>query len=67
MRPFPHLDQPEFAIFEKLTTPEKIQDFIDILPVNFEPNSDTSRSPLMTLRAHCRIGTLVPRRASPTT
>src|SRR3989344_3210239 len=62
MRPFPHLDQPEFAIFEKLTTPEKIQDFIDILPVNFEPNSDTSRSPLMTLRegrAHCMEGALI--------
>lgn len=39
-----------------LDTPQKIQDFLDDLPVNFEPEGDTCISPLRVLRerrAHC--------------
>ncbi len=48
MRKFPKTRQEEFRLFKKLSTPEKIQDFLDTLPINFE---DTCRSPLETLRA----------------
>lgn len=66
MRPFPsHVvaaHPEEFGVFRRLTTPEKIQDFLDGLNINFEPDGDTSRSPLMTLRrgeAHCMEGALL--------
>lgn len=41
----------ELRVFKKLNTPEKIQDFLDRLPINFETQGDTCRSPLETLRA----------------
>lgn len=53
----------EFAVFKKLSTPGKIQDFLDDrVKINFEKNGDTSRSPLMVLRhheAHCIEGALL--------
>jgi len=46
----------EIQIFEKLKTPQKIQDFLDKLPMNFERDGDTLKSPRRVLRernAHC--------------
>ena len=46
----------EIKIFEKLDTPQKIQDFIEDIPINFEENGDTCKSPRMVLKtwnAHC--------------
>ncbi len=45
-----------------LRTPERIQDFLDALPYNFEENGETCSSPLSTLArgsAHCLEGALV--------
>jgi hypothetical protein len=46
----------ERRLFARLNTPQKIQDFLDSIPVNFEPNGGTMMSPrrLMQARvAHC--------------
>ena len=43
----------EVAIFRKLKTPEKIQDFITAMPINFEPAGDTCRSARNALKANC--------------
>ncbi len=62
MRKFPELDLKEFKIFKKLNAPQKIQDFLVKLPMNFEKKGDTCRSPLMALRhgeAHCLEGALL--------
>jgi hypothetical protein len=51
----------ERAVFRRLTTPEKIQRFLDELPYNKEPHGDTCRSPRRVLRdrtAHCMEGSL---------
>ena len=61
MRPDP-LSAAERAVFRKLTTPEKIQRFIDSLAYNNEPGGPTCRSPRSTLRdrtAHCMEGALL--------
>lgn len=52
----------KFAIFKKLDTPRKVQDFVEALPINFERGGDTCRAPLSALRAgkvHCMEGALV--------
>ena len=62
MRKFPSLDIPEFRVFKKLESPQKIQSFLESLSQNFEPHGGTCRSPLMTLRrgeAHCMEGALL--------
>lgn len=62
MRRFPAPDIQEFRVFRKLNTPEKIQDFLDSLPFNFEKGGDTMRSPKETLchkKAHCLEGALL--------
>lgn len=63
MRPFPTSTREEFAVFKKLDTPRKVQDFIDRdLRMNFEPKRETYRSPLMALRrgeAHCAEGAML--------
>lgn len=49
----------ERAVFAKLNSPTKIQDFLDDLPVNFEMNGETYMSPCRVLRtktAHCFEG-----------
>lgn len=49
-------------ILKKLTTPQKIQDFLDTLPMNHEKNGETYMSVSRTLRekkAHCFEGALV--------
>jgi hypothetical protein len=46
----------EMKLLKGLDTPQKIQDFIDSLDTNFEPDGDTVLSPLRVLRerrAHC--------------
>lgn len=46
----------ELATLRKLSTPQKIQDYLDLLPINFEKHGDTLYSPRMVLRerkAHC--------------
>ena len=51
----------ERRLFARLDTPHKIQDFLDRLPVNFEPDGDTIMSPrrmLQTKVAHCAEGAL---------
>lgn len=62
MREFPFRDLPEFSVFKKLRTPAAVQDFLDTIPINFEPGGQTYRSPLFTLRhksAHCMEGALL--------
>ena len=51
----------ERRLFSRLDTPHKIQDFLDRLPVNFEPDGDTIMSPRRMLQAkvaHCAEGAL---------
>jgi hypothetical protein len=46
----------ELKLLRSLSTPAKIQDFLDKLPTNHEPAGDTCKSPLRVLRtgnAHC--------------
>ena len=56
----------EIALFKKLNTPSKVQDFLNTLPFNFENEKggkrETLKSPLYTLRtksAHCFEGALL--------
>jgi hypothetical protein len=46
----------EHHVFKRLDSPQKVQDFLDKLPANFEPNGDTAMSPRRVLQArvaHC--------------
>lgn len=43
----------ETAIFRKLASPEKIQDFISDMPSNAEPDGDTCYSVRLALRQNC--------------
>lgn len=50
------LNEKEMAILKRLNTPQKIQDFIEKLEINFEKKGDTCMSPrkvLQTKKAHC--------------
>jgi hypothetical protein len=52
----------EHRLFARLDTPQKIQDFLDRLPANFEPDGDTAMSPrrvLQTRTAHCSEGAIL--------
>lgn len=54
-------DARERAVFRRLTTPEKIQRFLDELAYNKEPGGATCYSPRLVLRkrlAHCMEGAL---------
>ncbi len=56
------LTQQETKLFQKLSTPEKIQDFLDTLPFNFEKRGETHMSPRWALgakKAHCIEGALI--------
>lgn len=56
------LTTPEFAILKKLSTPAKIQDFLDETPLNWEKNGETYMSPRRVLREnkmHCLEGALL--------
>ena len=62
MRKFPKNQAQEFKLFTRLNTPIKIQNFINKIPINFEKNGETCRSPLMVLKhnqAHCLEGALL--------
>ena len=51
----------EQRVFARLDTPQKIQDFLDRLPANYELDGDTAMSPRRMLRtrvAHCAEGAL---------
>ncbi len=57
-----NFNQQELSILKKLNTPKKIQDFINKLKINFEPNGDTCRSPRVVLKkreAHCVEGAIL--------
>jgi hypothetical protein len=50
------LSPAERHFFSKLSTPQKIQDYLDTIPVNFEENGETYMSPRRTIvskKAHC--------------
>ncbi len=52
----------EMAVLKKLSTPHKIQDWLDALPFNFETKGETYMSPRRVLRektAHCFEGALL--------
>ncbi len=52
----------ERSLFKKLTTPRKIQQFINSIPINFEKGGDTCFSPRMVLqewKAHCMEGAIL--------
>lgn len=52
----------ELKVLHKLNTPQKIQDYLNKLPINFEEQGDTCRSPREVLRrqtAHCMEGALL--------
>lgn len=52
----------EKRIFQKLNTPQKIQDFINKIPNNFEHAGETCQSPrrvLKSRKAHCIEGALL--------
>lgn len=61
--------RPRFGLYEDeyqtlfaLRTPDRIQDFLDALPVNFENEGETCMSPRRVLRAgraHCMEGALL--------
>lgn len=54
-----NLSPVEEKIFQKLSTPAKIQDFLNTLPYNFEVDGETCRSPRQVLqhkKAHCLEG-----------
>lgn len=56
------LTKEEYAIIASLSTPVKIQDYLNSLPFNFEKNGDTHRSPREVLRikeSHCIEGALL--------
>lgn len=55
----PALSSSERALFKKLSTPQKIQDYLDKLPINFEVRGETCMSPRVLIRkktAHCVEG-----------
>ncbi len=59
---FKSLTNKEKAVFKKLNTPKKIQDFLEIIPINFEENGDTIFSPTTVIKrrkAHCLEGALL--------
>jgi len=55
------LSKEELAILKRLSTPNKIQDFLDTLAFNYEKNGETCMSPrsvLQNKKAHCLEGAL---------
>lgn len=60
--PEPGYTAAEKKFFKKLDSPKKIQDFLELLQINFEPDGDTMHSPRIVLRegkAHCMEGAML--------
>lgn len=56
------LSKKELALLRRLSTPQKIQSYLESLPFNFEKNGETLRSPRKVLkarRAHCLEGAML--------
>jgi hypothetical protein len=56
------LTSAEEKIFKKLSTPQKVQDYLDTLPFNFEEGGETLMSPRRVLKAgkaHCLEGAML--------
>lgn len=56
------LNSAELKLYNKLSTPAKIQDFLETIPYNFERRGQTCYSPRQVLkenRAHCMEGALL--------
>jgi hypothetical protein len=56
------LTKGEFAVLARLSTPQKIQDYLNALPQNFEPDGQTClsvREVLRQRRAHCIEGAML--------
>ena len=52
----------ELKLLRSLSTPQKIQDYLDTLPINFEKKGETCMSPRRVLReqkAHCIEGAML--------
>jgi hypothetical protein len=52
----------ELSLLRRLNTPRKVQDYLDELPINFEPEGDTCLSPRRVMRekrAHCIEGAML--------
>jgi len=57
-----NLSSKELAVLRRLSTPIKIQDFLDSLPINYEKRGETYMSPREVIRekkAHCFEGALL--------
>jgi len=55
------LTKDELRLLKKLNSPRKIQDWLDAIPFNFEPEGDTCLSPRRVIRenrAHCIEGAM---------
>lgn len=55
------LNKAEIRLFSTLNSPQKIQDYLDSLPINFEKKGETLYSPRMVMQkktAHCMEGAL---------
>ncbi len=62
MKKFFGFDETEIKVLNKLNTPQKIQDYLNKLPINFEEDGGTARSPRQVLKlrkAHCIEGALL--------
>lgn len=56
------LTDAEYRVLRRLSSPTRIQDFLDELPINHEKDGDTNYSPRLVLReekAHCIEGALL--------
>lgn len=56
------LTREEYQFFQSLSSPRKIQDYLDTLPFNFETKGDTHMSPIRVLRekkAQCIEGAML--------
>ena len=59
---FSGFSKEDLALFRRLNTPSKVQDFLNAIPINREPEGDTVLSPLRVLRerrAHCIEGAML--------
>lgn len=62
MKKFYGFNSKELGVFKKLSSPQKIQAFLNNLPINFEEHGDTAMSPREVLKkkkAHCMEGALL--------